>query len=299
MPAPRMSPLMSLEPAECDLTSPSSSADVVATGVSVNEFVSWHVEPLMSLEPPPSSSADVSAAVVADRVVVAVPNFATHDELQILRAAADHAEAHGLQNVLTSDATRLRCEVFGRQLSRGRSVAPCCGEAAQALVRALVQRSISFVQHHLPELAEALDLVACKEGTKLVYSEGEPAINIYRGPGGSFSPHQDAQSLTMTLALSDTGDFDGGGTSFYPAAELPAARRGKVTPSSVLRPAAGTALLWSGTLIHAGAEVTAGRRLLLVASFTPVYEAQRGRLSHSAASGPTTGEREVVVIDPG
>ena len=37
----------------------------------------------------------------------------------------------------------------------------------------------------------------------------------------------------------------------------------------VLVPPAGTALLWGGTLVHAGAEVTEGRRLVFVASFTP------------------------------
>ena len=44
---------------------------------------------------------------------------------------------------------------------------------------------------------------------------------------------------------------------------------GEVAPVAVLRPPAGTALLWGGTLLHAGAEVTEGRRLVFVASFTP------------------------------
>ena len=80
------------------------------------------------------------------------------------------------------------------------------------------------------------------------------------------------QSLTLLLALSTAGaDFEGGGTAFFPPdTELAAARRGKATPISTLRPPAGTALLWSGTLVHAGAEVTVGRRLVFVASFTPV-----------------------------
>ena len=99
----------------------------------------------------------------------------------------------------------------------------------------------------------------------------QPAINIYTGPGGHFMPHQDMQALTLLVALSTAGeDYEGGGTAFFaPDAELPLARRGKIEPIALLKPEACTALLWSGTLVHAGAEVLAGRRLVFVASFTP------------------------------
>ena len=71
-------------------------------------------------------------------------------------------------------------------------------------------------------------------------------------------------------ALSIVG-CPGGGTAFFgPDAALAAARRGKLTPTSVLAPCARTALLWGGTLVHAGEPVSSGRRQIFVASFTPV-----------------------------
>ena len=47
-------------------------------------------------------------------------------------------------------------------------------------------------------------------------------------------------------------DYDGGGTAFYARGVEPAdAIRGKAAPTDVLRPNAGTAMLWGGTLTHA------------------------------------------------
>ena len=145
-------------------------------------------------------------------------------------------------------------------------------EATRELSEILVRRAISYVQSQLPHLADALGLAACGPATRLTYSHGEPAINVYTGAGGAFFPHQDMQALTLLLPLSDAGEeFDGGGTAFWPpGASLPAAKKGTQPPVAVLRPPAGTALLWSGTLVHAGAELTRGRRLVFVASFTPV-----------------------------
>ena len=133
-----------------------------------------------------------------------------------------------------------------------------------------MRRAIALVHNELPELAEATGLAQCAADTELDYSEGEPAINVYR-LGGDFKPHRDMRALTLLLPLSTPGaDYDGGGTAFYARGVEPAdAIRGKAAPIDVLRPNAGTAMLWGGTLTHAGAPCTAGERIVFVASFTP------------------------------
>ena len=158
-------------------------------------------------------------------------------------------------------------------MPRGLSL-PGLGTATEQLAEALVRRAIAFVQSELPGLAEAVDLSACTAESRLTYSEGEPALNVYSAPGGDFQPHQDMKSLTLLLNLSSLGaEYEGGGTAFFaPDASLPAARRGTIAPIALLRPAAGTALLWGGSLLHAGAAVTTGRRLVFVASFTRAGE---------------------------
>ena len=218
------------------------------------------------------TAAAVSEAVAGNRSVLAVPNFAIAAEIAELRAACDFAEKESRQNALTSTATCLRFEVNERELSQDRVAAALGGAATQALADRLVRRALRFVQLQLPALAESLELSsACSETCGFMFSEGEPAINLYYGPSGNFMPHQDARALTLLLPLSEADEFGGGGTAFYAHdASLPSCRNMKTTPLRVIRPTAGTALMWGSSLIHAGAEVTSGRRLVFVASFTPV-----------------------------
>ena len=50
--------------------------------------------------------------------------------------------------------------------------------------------------------------------------------------------------------------------------------RGRASPAVILRPPEGSALFWTGDLVHAGAAVTTGQRLVFVASFTPLTESE-------------------------
>ena len=109
---------------------------------------------------------------------------------------------------------------------------------------------------------------------KIGFTEGEPAINVYTC-GGVFPAHQDKQSLTILIQLSPACDFEGGGTAFWsikdagsPGALLNYTERNPV-PTMTLKPTEGTALLFSGTVIHAGSPVVSGERSVLVASFSP------------------------------
>lgn len=222
------------------------------------------------------TASDLATSVSQNRSVVRVPDFATDEEVTLLRTEGEGAAAAQGQNLLSSSSTRFRIEIFGRSLSSGVALVSL-SLAVQTLADTLVRRAIVLVQTKLPALAEAFGLSACTAKTELDFSEGEPAINVYRGPGGDFKPHQDARALTLLMPLSTHGvDYEGGGTAFYAPGVRPAdAIRGAATPTTVLRPRAGTALLWGGTLTHAGAEVVAGRRLVFVASFSPIDAGSR------------------------
>ena len=245
--------------------------------VATFRMIAWTLDPLFPSSDDDAGSCSAADAIVHNRSVVRVPQFASEAECAALIAAAAHAEQNQLQNKLSSDATRLRFEINGRRFSgtsaadAKRTTVPALDEKTQTLANALVRRAIALVQAELPELAEAIGLATCNINTPLSFSEGEPALNVYYGPGGNFQPHRDMQALTLLLTLTTRGDeFEGGGTSFWhPDVDWAAARKGTTPPAALLAPEKGTALLWGGTFVHAGAEVTSGRRVVFVASFTP------------------------------
>ena len=96
------------------------------------------------------------------------------------------------------------------------------------------------------------------------------------GRGGEFYAHQDHQALTVLVPLSEPHSFEGGGTGFWAAAPAAAAREAAdrhapdrhAPPTLVLKPPAGDALLFAGSVTHAGMPVRAGERVVLVASFS-------------------------------
>jgi len=144
----------------------------------------------------------------------------------------------------------------------------------------LTRRLLAMVEERLPELAQLLfgqtqDLADMPR----TYSPGEPAVNVYY-PGGGFKPHTDKQALTMLIPLSPSDAFDGGGTAFWSGRHQPhGEKNGSVEydeadearwlpHDQLLKPKAGTAILFGGDVTHAGLPVTRGIRHLFVVSFT-------------------------------
>ena len=130
----------------------------------------------------------------------------------------------------------------------------------------------------MPPTCRASLPTSCVHNRRLVFATNEPAINVYT-QGGGFLAHQDKQSLTVLVNLSSGGgEFQGGGTAFWSlkAACDPATGRGAFVsePTMVLCPPAGSALVFGGTVTHAGQSVLGGKRCVLVASFSPA----RGRV---------------------
>ena len=119
---------------------------------------------------------------------------------------------------------------------------------------------------------------------RLMFTPGEPACNVYT-KGGQFKPHEDGQSITMLVVLSDAAAYEGGGTGFWSEADRPFVARlrsvlqggslstflggaTKSEPTHVIRPPAGSALVFGGNVTHAGVSVAAGERTVVVASFS-------------------------------
>ena len=135
----------------------------------------------------------------------------------------------------------------------------------------LLLRQVAQVNAALPSLMPALfgpdclQSSSCLHNERLVFSEGEPAINFYWPPGG-FEAHEDKQSLTCLLNLSAEEDYVGGGTAFW---STPAGDEHN-KPTLIVRPPIGTAIIFAGSVTHAGVAIASGKRIVLVASFSPV-----------------------------
>ena len=104
---------------------------------------------------------------------------------------------------------------------------------------------------------------------ELEWSEGEPAMNLYEAPG-LFGAHKDHMALTVLVPLTAPSAFAGGGTGFWgPQASTASADGSNPDGDAVIvTPSAGDALVFGGDVTHGGMLITAGRRSVLVASFS-------------------------------
>lgn len=237
---------------------------------------------------------DGLAPSVAERLadsmsVVSVPAFASAAECEALLCDAT-AVAEGVRSGRVASeragtlSATLACRLEQPSMPScvpGRVRLPVAGLAAgtQALCSQLLLRALDLVEKELPATTGELfgsgfvaELHASSEplgaaSTQLKFTHNEPAINVY-DVGGEFSPHKDLQSLTVLVPLVGAESHEGGGTAFWPRRLAAEAVTSDVKPTLVLRPPAGTALLFGGELTHAGLPVTAGHRAVLVASFS-------------------------------
>ena len=158
-------------------------------------------------------------------------------------------------------------------------------EATNDLVQTCYQRIAAYLDQTWPEAIQVLfgnddddddddddsdnekvmtSLSTLMQTDQLQYASREPAINIYRAPGGAFDAHQDDETLTALICLSvPEHDFQGGGTVFWE----PKKCSSSAAPVVMIRPPAGTVMLFGGTVTHAACAVTAGCRVMAVSSF--------------------------------
>jgi len=222
--------------------------------------------------------SDGAAALVSGEAIICVPNLVTESErARLISASTTLAKKKMLLSTATEvvsqilpAATKPGSRITKRMKQAVRMHVPATFAASEvALCDTILLRVLGFVERELPYLATHLFASAalCELHAQgaLEYAENEPAINVYY-KGGCFNKHRDEYSLTVLIPLSspEDGAFAGGGTGFWP----PEGRqRADGAPSMVLAPPAGTAMLYSGSVLHAGMPVTQGTRVVLVASF--------------------------------
>ena len=225
----------------------------------------------LPVPPPPTNVAELRVTPCAELPLVStVEGFATAAECESLIAAA--------YEVLAS---------YDREPQPRERIPVAASSEARRLHARLHARLLSLIEAWPgDELRWATDLFGQGAGLSEMtfrYSAGEPAINIYT-VGGEFAPHTDEEHLTMLMPLS--GGFEGGGTAFWGATShlrpdlgvdglsteermrAHADRTNWLPPQHVLKPPAGTAILFGGDVTHAGLPVLEGTRHLFVMSFS-------------------------------
>lgn len=131
-------------------------------------------------------------------------------------------------------------------------------------------------------------------------------VYLYPSPQSSHPRSFLRAAVTILVPLSDTDSFSGGGTAFWSDADrgprVGAQSQvfgGAAEPSFVLRPPAGTAIIFGGRVAHAGMPVVSGTRCVFVASFSPL-EAEGGALlamRRKAAEAAETNEMIRLAMD--
>ena len=115
---------------------------------------------------------------------------------------------------------------------------------------------------------------------------GEPAINVYE-EGGYFGAHKDHLALTVLIPLTSPGENFGGGGTGYWRGNRESSENPTEEPDLILKPAAGSALVFGGDVTHAGMPVASGYRSVFVCSFSTRTPASPADRLHGMQAPPT------------
>ena len=228
-----------------------------------------------------SATRSVAEAVACSHSVLLLESLATSDECAALTSEGSRlarVELHEramleecglLDDTMEHDAGRVRMHVRDRLGNTGQAICDL------VLVRAL--RAIDRMEGAAASLGGWLAAThACLDNEALLWSPGEPAVNVY-APGGEFKPHEDEQTLSILVPLTDGANFSGGGTAFWRLdsrghEDEHAQRSTNGDPALVLVPPAGAAIIFGGQLTHAALPVLSGERCILVGSCSPASD---------------------------
>jgi hypothetical protein len=247
-------------------------------------------------------------SVARGHSILTLRRLASTEEVAVLKAeaiAAAHERGLEHQGGTFSEAIAAAHERAGSG-ARRRMQMQSLGVPGQELCDALLLRALSLLEgqlvHDLFGDCIRRSPGTCVHNPQLVFSANEPAVNVYFR-GGDFKAHEDNRALTVLMPLSTASvDFEGSGTAFWSARDAgpggSTSDRALGAPTLVLRPPAGAALLWGGSVTHAGLPVRSGERCVFVASFSPKpcadETAQHGAIQLQSAiwkdflAGPTT-----------
>jgi len=199
-------------------------------------------------------ASSVAEAVADGHSVLLRDDLVGEDECQDLLREGTALTARGV-------ASTIRIKVSDHFSAKG-----------QAICNNVLLRALTFIQSEISvSLGDSLREAHGGLGqTRLMFSAGEPGVNIYRA-GGSFRRHEDGQELTVLVNLSPCSAYEGGGTAFWALpgrAKDMAAPPCTTKPTFVLAPPPGTAIFFGGQVTHAGQETKHGVRGLFVASMS-------------------------------
>ena len=270
----------------------------------------------MPRRPPSGNDSWTELVVDVDETATAADALAGNHSLALIKAVATPAECENLCSIAAKAASEHAAKTHDSdggivQIGRFRGrLEDCLDRESQALCDSILCRAIAQVRAFLPTLLPRffgeLDMresIIHHHG--LVFSAGEPAINLYT-TGGHFDMHTDKQSLTILVPLSHARDgggavaaagegdpegcgsalspdavedavgFRGGGTAFFSrhvdadasSSDAAGGSGGAAGPKLVVKPSPGTAIVFCGGMRHAGVPVLEGTRCVLVASFS-------------------------------
>ena len=229
-------------------------------------------------------------AIEQSEVLLVVPGLATGSEcVSLSKAARQCAVELGGQGA--ASGADLGAQPTGRIPSiasaavaqkHGLECPVALPDEADCIVDSLLMRVFEIIDTQHPSIVSTLfgptadSMLGLHRDGALNYHSREPAVNVY-DTGGEFLPHMDHEALTVLIPLtspspaaatqSGTAGFSGGGTGFWSLEHAPNARGGQA-PTALLRPEAGTALIFGGHVMHAGLPVNTGTRVCFVASFS-------------------------------
>ena len=199
--------------------------------------------------------------------MVCVPHAVGATDIARLRSVATQIAA----NTRYQDRVRLQVHF---DLPDASDVATC--DAILFRILALIDADFPSAAASLCEAARpCTSLCEMHLAGDLGFAPREPALNVYT-QSGKFAPHKDHEALTVLIPLTSADSFTGGGTGFWRPGEP---HSNGEPPAIVLTPPAGTAMLFSGDVTHAGLQVEGGTRVVFVASFSARRSAsQRARI---------------------
>ena len=209
--------------------------------------------------------------------LILLPSIVTKEECRDLvnaarQAAKENRRQRALQNLPDQGLARLPThDAAERAAATNTPCADALDRETSAVCQKILSRILQTLDEKLPSLAtdifgNNLSAESHLRDNLVVFASREPAINVYFS-GGQFLAHEDGQALTVLIPLTESPqNYTGGGTAFWSCDS----RGHRVEPPSlVLKPCAGTAMLFCGHLTHAGVPVIEGERVVLVASLSP------------------------------
>lgn len=287
-----LSPTLGFVPTVSTSSGPSSTSQLWSSAPASEIIVetprkraTWSEVPI-DQDVPLSEELTVGERLKAGETVITLRGIISDKECEYLRRACTKV-ASSSEGTELEKAGLVRLPTIEAWERAKRTETPCADPlppAIDALAQDILGRVTEMIDIELNVLVETLfvsshennraSLAELVRKEELKFSSREPAINVYTA-GGEFLAHKDAQALTVLLPLSSPKkDFDGGGTAFWSQDS----RGHRVEdPSLVLKPKAGTVLLFGGCVTHAGQSILDGTRVVLVASFSPLHPQGQGR----------------------